>query len=90
MRILIAALALTCSHAALAGTVVSPDGRIQATLDVDGEGKPVWSVTLEGKPLIAPSGLGFNIEDEDPLRRNFALVSETTSSADTPKLASSV
>ena len=83
MRILVAVLALTCSHAALAGTVRSPDGRIEATLDVDGEGKPVWSVTREGKPLIAPSALGFTLEDEDPLRRNFALVSETTDSADT-------
>ena len=82
MRYLVAAFALTCSHAALAGTIASPDGTISATLDVDGEGKPVWSVTRNGAELIAPSGLGFNIEDEDPLRRNFELVSETTNSAE--------
>ena len=77
----LAALLLT-STAALAQSVASPDGRMTATLTVDGEGKPNWSVTRDGEPLIAPSGLGFNIEDEDPLRRNFAVVAQGTSSAE--------
>ena len=67
---------------ARAGTVASPDGRIVATLTVDGEGKPVYSVTLDGAPLIGTSTLGFNLADEDPLRRNFAMVAETAASAD--------
>lgn len=76
-------LALSTSHAALAQSVSSPDGRITASLSVDGEGKPTWAVERDGEALIAPSGLGFNLENEDPLRRNFAIVAEGTSSADT-------
>uniref|UniRef100_UPI00373650A4 glycoside hydrolase family 97 N-terminal domain-containing protein n=1 Tax=Qipengyuania sp. TaxID=2004515 RepID=UPI00373650A4 len=82
MRLVIAALALTCSHAALAGTIASPDGKISATLEVDGEGKPVWSLTRDGTTIVAPSALGFNLADEDPLRRNFEIVSEAKASAD--------
>jgi alpha-glucosidase len=67
---------------ALAGEVTSPDGRITATLTVDGEGKPTWTVTRDNEVLIAPSGLGFNLENEDPLRRNFAIVAEGTSSSE--------
>jgi alpha-glucosidase len=81
LRVILAAL-LLLPVAAQAGTVTSPDGRITATLDVDGEGKPYYSVTLAGEPLIAPSNLGFNLTDEDPLRRNFAVVGQTTGSAD--------
>ncbi|GGD66218.1 glycoside hydrolase family 97 protein [Erythrobacter arachoides] len=77
----LAALLLT-STAALAQSVTSPDGRIEASLTVDGEGKPNWSVMRDGEVLIAPSGLGFNIENEDPLRRNFAVVAQGTDSAD--------
>ena len=47
----LAALLLT-STAALAQSVASPDGRMTATLTVDGEGKPNWSVTRDGEPLI--------------------------------------
>ncbi|MCB2065634.1 MAG: glycoside hydrolase family 97 protein [Erythrobacter sp.] len=75
-------LALLWPALAMAGTVTSPDGRILATLATDGEGKPTWSVSRDGHVLIAPSGLGFNLENEDPMRRNFAIVAETTDSAD--------
>ncbi|QWC56497.1 glycoside hydrolase family 97 protein [Erythrobacter sp. 3-20A1M] len=69
--------------AALAGEVASPDGHIVVKLDVDDEGKPFYSVTKDGAQLFAPSHLGFNLTDEDPLRRDFAIAGETTDSADT-------
>ena len=81
--ITLAALALGTSPAAIAQSVSSPDGRITASLAVDGEGKPNWSVTRDGKELIAPSSLGVNLENEDSLRRNFAVIAQGTDSADT-------
>jgi len=75
-------VALWFPSVALAGTVSSPDGRITATLETDGEGKPVWSVSRDGAMLVAPSTLGFNLQDEDPMRRNFAIVAEDEASAD--------
>ncbi|MCB2085300.1 MAG: glycoside hydrolase family 97 protein [Sphingomonadaceae bacterium] len=65
-----------------AETVTSPDGRISVELDADGEGIPFYSVTRDGKPIIAKSNLGFNFIDADPMRRNFAVVASTTASAD--------
>ncbi|MCP5396036.1 MAG: glycoside hydrolase family 97 protein [Sphingomonadaceae bacterium] len=84
MRFLIAlALLLGFPVAALAGTVSSPDGRISVTLDADGEGIPYYSVSRDGKPLLAKSNLGFNFTDADPMRRNFEVVTEDSTSVDT-------
>lgn len=78
----LACLALPATQAA-AETVSSPDGRITVTLDADGEGVPFYSVSRDGKPLIGKSNLGFNFTDADPMRRNFAVTSVSTDSADT-------
>ncbi|KLE33701.1 alpha-glucosidase [Aurantiacibacter gangjinensis] len=66
-----------------AGTVTSPDGRIVATLDATGEGVPSYSVSFDGEPVITESTIGFTFTDVDPMRRNFAIVEETTNSVDT-------
>lgn len=84
MRALIGLLAMTCLSApALAATVASPNGSIVVELDADGEGIPFYTVTRDGKPLIAKSNLGFNFTDADPMRRNFAVVAETRNAVDT-------
>ena len=83
MRIPTGLLALACfASPATAETVTSPDGRISVELDADGEGIPFYSVTRDGKPIIAKSNLGFNFTDADPMRRNFAVVETETGSAD--------
>ncbi|MDR7103315.1 glycoside hydrolase family 97 protein [Croceicoccus sp. BE223] len=74
-------LALTAP--ALAATVKSPDGRIEVTLDTDNEGKPFYAVSRDGKPVIAPSSLGFDFTNEDPLRRDMVVTGESRASADT-------
>ncbi len=79
----IAALAALLAAPAFAGTVTSPDGRIVVVLDADGEGIPHYSITRDGQPLVAKSNLGFNFTDDDPMRRNFAVISQETASADT-------
>lgn len=71
---------LALPGAALAGTVSSPDGRIVATLEVDGEGVPVYEIGFDGEPVINRSTIGFNFTDADPMRRGFAVVEETTDS----------
>ncbi len=80
---LVAPALLLPAAVAQAGTVASPDGHIVVTMDVDGEGKPFYSIARDGETLFAPSHLGFSLTDEDPLRRDFAITGETTDSADT-------
>ena len=70
-------------HAVQAGTVRSPDGRISATVDADGEGVATYEVRRDGKPLIERSAIGFTFTDADPMRRNFEVVAEATGSVDT-------
>ncbi|TIX51729.1 glycoside hydrolase family 97 protein [Alteraurantiacibacter aquimixticola] len=83
VRSLIAASTLVAwPTAALAGTVSSPDGRIVATLEADGEGIPVYEVSFNGEPVIARSTIGFNFTDADPMRRGFEVIAETTDSVD--------
>lgn len=61
---------------------MSPDGRIVAILDADGEGIPFYSITRDGKSLIGRSNLGFNFTDTAPMRRNFVVESATRASVD--------
>lgn len=44
--------------AAFGNEVVAPGGALQVTLDVDDAGRPVYSVSLDGRPVIHASRLG--------------------------------
>ena len=83
VRAILAILALAfASASASAATVTSPDGRIVATLEADGEGIPVYSVSFDGRPVIERSSLGFTFTDADPMRRNFEVIEEVATSVD--------
>lgn len=79
----LAAVAAVIAAPAMAGTVTSPDGRTSVTLDADGEGVPYYQVMRDGKPLVTRSTLGFNFTDDDPMRRNMAVVAEERATVDT-------
>ncbi len=64
-------------------TAASPDGSIRVTVTTDGDGRPYYSVTRNGKPLIEPSRMGFMLGDAPKLERGFAIVSQSVTSADT-------
>ena len=42
--------------------VTSPDGSVSLTFLLSEEGKPSYSVSVDGKPFILPSGLGLEVE----------------------------
>lgn len=83
IRFLVALAAVLLPNSALAGTVTSPDGRIVATLEADAEGVPSYEIMFDGQPVIERSTIGFTFTDIDPMRRNFEVVAEMTSAADT-------
>lgn len=64
----------------------SPDGQVRlefAVRDFDGaSGCPVFSVSYRGRPIVAPSRLGFDLSDS-PLRSDLRVVRQTETSADT-------
>ena len=46
--------------------VTSPDGHIQLTFALSGEGKPSYSVTFNGDTVVRPSLMGFEVSGDDP------------------------
>ncbi|WP_241241862.1 glycoside hydrolase family 97 protein [Sphingobium algorifonticola] len=63
-------------------TAASPDGSITVSVDLDNDGRPSYAVMHKGKPLIAPSRLGFLLTDAPKLERNFTLASQATNAFD--------
>lgn len=61
----------------------SPDGNIEVTVTTDGDGRPYYSVSRAGKPVIRPSRLGFLLGDAPKLERNFAITGQSTGKSDT-------
>jgi len=66
-----------------AASVASPDGRVRIDITVDGEGWAQYAVSRDGKPLIAPSRLGFQFTDQDGFGRNSRVTGTETATVDT-------
>lgn len=72
----------TTDAAVAPATIASPDGSIVATVATDNEGKAHYTVSRRGKPIVAPSGLGFLLTDAAKLDRNFRIEKVTTARSD--------
>jgi alpha-glucosidase len=60
--------------------VSSPDGRLAATFRT--EGKLTYSVSFEGRELVAPSALRLDLKDQPPLGTGVKLVNTAASKTD--------
>ena len=60
----------------------SPDGRIRVHLETDGDGRPLWSLGRDGKPVITPSRLGFILADKPKMERHFQIAAQSRRSFD--------
>lgn len=60
----------------------SPGGVLTVEVGVTGEGRPEYTVTRLGKPVIAASRLGFLLTDAAKLERNFAVTADAPTSHD--------
>ena len=60
----------------------SPDGRTTIILTA-GEGQTSYSVTRDGREIVAPSKLGFAFKNMPPIGENMVVVSSDTSASDT-------
>ena len=84
LRALLAFAALLFAFPAMAQvTAASPNGRIQVSVTLDGDGRPYYAVLRDGKPIIHPSRLGFLFTDAPKLERGFEIASSSTSKSDT-------
>jgi alpha-glucosidase len=60
------------AHADTVASATSPDKSIVISLSTDGDGRVSYSVTRKGKPIIAPSFMGFLLTDSYAMVRGFA------------------
>ncbi|WP_419321040.1 glycoside hydrolase family 97 protein [Caulobacter sp. ErkDOM-E] len=83
-RLALAAFLLVAapSLAATSARIASPDKVLSVEVTTDGDGRPSYAVSRLGKPVIAPSRLGFILVDAPKLERNLALAGEATKSFD--------
>ncbi len=83
--VLVISLALSeCAEAVRAGhTVRSPDGNVVVTFDAGGqEGRLVYSVAFEGRPVVVDSRLGLVLKDATSLETGFEIIDVARSSHD--------
>ncbi|GAA0546908.1 alpha-glucosidase [Rhizomicrobium palustre] len=79
MKALLAALAMAALilplRAETVASVASPGKVLSVSISIDGDGRPTYSVSRQGKPVIAESRLGFLLTDAPKLERNLTLAS---------------
>ncbi len=63
-------------------TASSPDGSLVLTISTDNDSRANWALTRRGKPLIAPSNLGFLLSDGLNMVRGFTLDGSERGSGD--------
>jgi alpha-glucosidase len=78
---LAAALAPTVSPLAAQVRVSSPDGRNEVTLEIR-EGRLTYGLTRDSRPLVLPSGLGFQLRGASALRDGLGITDSTRQSHD--------
>ncbi len=80
-RHIISILTLALALTARAGEVTSPDGRLKVTFTLDGT-VPTYCVAFQGRDVVRPSRLGYELVGADNLLDGFSLLDEQTSTFD--------
>ncbi len=75
-------LLATPAFAEAVARIASPGNVLAVELQIDGDGRPSYSVARFGREIIAPSRLGFMLLNAPKLERNFALAGQSTASVD--------
>jgi alpha-glucosidase len=63
-------------------TATSPDGTVRVSITIDGDGRAAYAISRKGKPVLAPSKLGFLFTDVAKIDRRLAVTGQETSDFD--------
>ncbi|OYY68114.1 glycoside hydrolase family 97 protein [Sphingomonas sp. 28-63-12] len=84
-RIFFAAIALVFAVPAAAepvASVTSPGAIVSVSVEVDGDGRALYSVARKGTPILAPSRLGFLFTDARKIERGLHYISQSVRDED--------
>ena len=73
MKIIIAAFLLLSCFMAKAESISSPSGNITLEFSINERGIPTYQVTYKGIPVIKPSTLGIELNEENSLMDSFRI-----------------
>ena len=87
-RLLLLSLLWIASPPAHAGDAMpvrleSPNGNASVEISLDAQGQPHYAVAWQGQPVLLPSPLGVQLDDDDRIERGLQVVGEHRSTADT-------
>ena len=71
-------LAPAAANAQAVATASSPNGAVQVSLTLDGDGRAAYAVTRKGKPILSPSKLGFLFTDSPKIDRRLTVTGQET------------
>lgn len=75
-------LILLCYSCSPKPEVSSPDGKIKLSFILEEEGRPAYQVTVDDKPFLLPSSLGFQAQENINLEKGFKIRNTTFNQAD--------
>ena len=58
----------------------SPDFKLQLIFNMEDDGKPTYTLSMNGKPVLLESSLGFTIDNQFPFDSNFILLDKKITS----------
>ena len=65
---------MTCQQEWNELVINSPDFKLQLIFNMEKDGKPVYTLSMNGKPVLLESSLGFTLDDRAPFDSNFILL----------------
>lgn len=71
-----ALLAAASVQGAPLASASSPDGTVNVEVSIDGDGRAAYAVTRKGKPILAPSKLGFLLTDAVKIDRRLSVTGQ--------------
>ncbi|TCP25846.1 glycosyl hydrolase family 97 [Tenacibaculum skagerrakense] len=71
---------ISCQKEVVEKSISSPNSAIAIQFDINESGQPLYQVSFNGKAIVKPSVLGFDLKGQDALNKNFTIVKTSTRS----------
>ena len=81
-KILFVIMAIVLAIPTMAIQLTSPNGNLVLSVELNGEGTPVYQLSYKGKTVVMPSRLGLELKNQEGLMDGFVLKNSSTSTFD--------
>jgi hypothetical protein len=71
---------VSCENEVVEKSVSSPNSELNVEFNLNESGQPLYEVSFNGKIVVNPSLLGFDVKNQEGLSKNFTIVNTTSKS----------